>query len=80
MSEEPYVIDSAFTHSVAMADIVHAFNNPILIDLADDEGLMMVIGPDRAGNLLEIGCVESDDGPVVVHAMPARAKYLPRRR
>jgi hypothetical protein len=35
----------------------------------------MLIGPDHAGNLLEIGVVVSDGGPVVVHAMPARPTY-----
>lgn len=36
----------------------------------------MLVGPDHAGNLHEIGVVDSDDGPVIVHAMLARAKYL----
>ncbi len=41
-----------------------------------DEGLAMLVGPDSAGNLYEIGAVASDEGPVVVHAMPARPEYL----
>jgi hypothetical protein len=36
----------------------------------------MFIGPDRAGNLYEIGVVGTDEGPIVVHAMQARPKYL----
>jgi hypothetical protein len=28
------------------------------------------------GNLFEVGVVSSDEGPVIVHAMPARPKYL----
>jgi hypothetical protein len=36
----------------------------------------MVIGPDASGRLLEIGIVEGLEGPVVVHAMQSRAKYL----
>ena len=36
----------------------------------------MLIGPDQAGNLFEIGVVSSDQGPVIVHAMPARRQYL----
>lgn len=54
--------------------IVHAFNNPVRVEDLD-EGLVMLVGPDHAGNLLEIGVVTADDGPVVVHAMPARPKY-----
>ena len=41
-----------------------------------DDGFTMFIGPDQAGNLLEVGVVDSDDGPIVVHAMAARTKYL----
>lgn len=55
--------------------IVHAFDNPIFAE-GLDEGLTMLIGPDPAGNLYEIGVVTSDQGPVVVHAMAARPKYL----
>ncbi len=36
----------------------------------------MLVGSDHAGNVLEIAVIVSDEGPVVVHAMPARAKYL----
>ncbi|MDP8958801.1 MAG: hypothetical protein M3N51_06285 [Actinomycetota bacterium] len=54
--------------------ILHAFNNPILVEDLD-EGFTMLIGPDHAGNLYEIGVVESVEGPVVVHAMRARPKY-----
>lgn len=41
-----------------------------------DDGLTMLIGPDHAGNLYEIGVVDSEEGPVIVHAMPGRARYF----
>jgi hypothetical protein len=56
-------------------DIVHAYNNPIRVEELDDE-LFMLIGADRAGNLLEIGIASSSVGPIIVHAMEARPKYL----
>ena len=31
---------------------------------------------DQAGNLLEVGDIDSSDGPIIIHAMPARPKYL----
>jgi hypothetical protein len=34
--------------------IMHAFNNPIRVEDVD-EGLTMLVGPDSAGNLYEIG-------------------------
>jgi hypothetical protein len=36
----------------------------------------MLIGADPTGNLLEIGVIDSADGPIIVHAMTARPKYL----
>ena len=54
---------------------MHAFDNPISsMDL--DDGMTMFVGPDPAGNLLEIGVVGTDEGPLIVHAMPARPQYL----
>lgn len=73
--DRPVIAPSALRHGVSEDIIVHAFNHPIRVaDL--EEGLMMLIGPDSAGNLYEIGVVSADEGPVVVHAMPARSKYL----
>ncbi len=55
--------------------MLHAARN--YIDLFGlEEGLTMRVGPDRAGRLLEVGLVESDEGQVIVHAMPARDKLL----
>lgn len=45
----------------------------------EDDEVMMVVGADRAGNLVEVGVVDSDVGPVVIRALrPARRKFLPR--
>ena len=41
-----------------------------------DDGFVMFVGADTAGNLLEVGVIDSADGPIIVHAMPARSKYL----
>jgi len=73
--EAPLIAPSAYRHGVEEQTILHAFNNPIRSEDLED-GLVMLIGPDWAGNLYEIGVVDSEQGPVIVHAMPARAKYL----
>ncbi len=73
--EMPLIAPSARKHSIADADMTHAFNNPILIEDLDD-GFTMFIGGDRSGDLLEVGVVDGEDGPVIVHAMPARPQYL----
>jgi hypothetical protein len=40
----------------------------------------MRVGPANDGDLLEIGVLGIDtNDPVIVHAMPARPRYLPHR-
>jgi hypothetical protein len=68
-------VNSARKHGVSDETILHAFNNPVLVEDLD-ERMTMFIGPDQAGNLYEIGVVGTDEGPIVVHAMKARPKYL----
>ena len=36
----------------------------------------MLIGGGVTGALLEVGLVQAADGAVIVHAMPAREKFL----
>jgi hypothetical protein len=55
--------------------MIHAFNHPISVDALDD-GFTMFIGADPASNLFEVGVVDTSDGPMIIHAMPARPKYL----
>jgi hypothetical protein len=72
---KPRIVENARKHGVTVETILHAFNNPILVEDLGDR-MTMFIGPDRAGNLYEIGVVGTDEGPIVVHAMQARPKYL----
>lgn len=70
------ILDSAHRHDVENEDIEHALTNAIRYhDL--DEGLVMVVGPTRTGDLIEVGVVVPDeDEPYVVHAMAARQKFI----
>ena len=36
----------------------------------------MIIGPTRSAQLIKLGALNTDHGPVIVHAMTARRKYL----
>lgn len=72
----PAVAPTAYKHGLEDADILHAFRNAIRSEQIGDEGFVMLVGPDFAGNLLEVGLVETDEGPLIVHAMAARPKYL----
>jgi hypothetical protein len=73
--DAPLIATSARKHGIHDDDMIHAFNHPILVDDLDD-GLTMFVGADTAGNLLEVGVIDSSDGPIIIHAMPARPKYL----
>lgn len=73
--DAPLIANSARTHDIHDDDMLHAFNHPILVEDLDD-GLVMFVGADTAGNLLEIGVIDSTDGPIIIHAMTARPKYL----
>lgn len=74
MAVEPVVLASARKHGVRDEDSLHAYANPIRVLRLDD--LLMLIGPDAAGRLLEIGVSNADGIDFIVHAMPARPKFL----
>lgn len=54
--------------------MLHAYRHPIRVFDLDD--LVMLIGPDSSSRLLEVGVAESDGFDLIVHAMPARDKFL----
>lgn len=67
--------DSARKWGVAEDDMRHAVRWAIrAFDL--DEQFVMFIGPSRSGALLEIGVSHRTGAPRIVHAMPARNKFL----
>ena len=51
-----------------------AYRHPIRVFDLDD--LTLLIGADTAGRLLEVGVAESEGIEFIVHAMPARSKFL----
>ncbi|MDQ3986483.1 MAG: hypothetical protein M3280_08295 [Actinomycetota bacterium] len=44
-------------------------------EVAEDPVRYLVLGPDRAGNLLELVILDRPQGPAVIHAMKMRPKY-----
>ena len=70
------VHDSARRHGIEDADIVHAVDNALGVeDAGEDPDRWLVIGPDRAGNLLEVVVLVIDDAQIAIHAMPMRPKF-----
>ncbi len=78
------VLRSALRHGIPGEDIRHAIDNAVAVDeVADDPVRWLVLGPDRAGNLLELVVMDRPAGPAVIHAMPMRTAYrrlLPKGR
>lgn len=72
---EPLVLQSATRHRVAPADALHAWAYAHDA-FALGDGLVMYVGPDRSGRLLEIGLVDWHGELAIVHAMPARPQFL----
>ena len=73
---EPNILDHARKHGVPDEDIRHALRLSLVVHLEDD--VEMRIGPDRTGNLLEVGVRWREGQMTVFHAMEARPKNLPR--
>lgn len=77
MWSEPIILPSAHKHGIPEEDVLHAWRNAVDVWEQDDE-MTMLIGPDCSARLLEVGLVDSDQGPVIVHCMLARRKYFRR--
>jgi len=72
------VHDSARKHGVEDEDIRHAIDHALAIeDAGEDPDRWLVIGPVRAGNLLEVVVLTTvEDGTqLAIHAMAMRAKF-----
>ncbi len=69
-------LGSALRHGVESEDIQHALVHALAVDeVGEDLDRYLVLGPDRAGNLLELVVLDRPHGPAVIHAMPMRPHY-----
>jgi hypothetical protein len=70
---------SARRHGIRDADIQHAADHPVVVvdlDVDSDPPKILAIGPDRAGNLLEVILLElAADQLLAIHAMPLRRSF-----
>jgi hypothetical protein len=73
--DDPIIAQSALKHGLDEDQILHAYRNPIRVwDLGD--GFTMMIGANAAAIILEVGYIDGETAVVIVHAMPAREKFL----
>ena len=67
---------SARKRGVDDADIVHAVEHALVVADDEDERKVLYLGPDRAGNVLEVvAVVRDDDTEIVIHAMAMTPQY-----
>ncbi len=71
---DPVIVASARKHGVSDIDMLHAYRNPVRVFDVDD--LVMLIGADEVGRLLEVGVATAEGVEFIVHAMPARPTFL----
>ncbi len=69
--------ESAFKHGVTVEAIEHAVDNWMFWqDNINDTPNVLILGPDHAGNILEILAEPFGDELKVFHAMKARPQFL----
>ena len=74
---DPVILASARKHGISDKDMLHAYRNPIRVFQLEE--LVMLIGADEPGRLLEVGVVTGEGVDFIVHAMDARPRFLRRR-
>lgn len=68
-------ISPALTHGLGKEDILHAYRNAIRVWPLGD-GFTMVLGPNAAAIILDVGYVEGNAAVDTVYAMRARKRFL----
>ncbi len=72
------IAPTAHRHGITDEDIRHALRNLIAVaDDPNDEDVTLFLGADRAVNLIEVGVLATDDGPLIIHAMAGRTRRFP---
>jgi hypothetical protein len=74
MEKDPVIAASARKHGITDNDMLHAYRNPIRVFELDD--LVMLIGGDESGRMLELGVAAAEGIEFIVNAMSARDKFL----
>ena len=70
------ILPSSRRDSIDDEDIQHAVEHALVIEEVGEDPLrFLTLGPDRAGNLLELVVLDRPQGPAIIHAMKMREKY-----
>jgi hypothetical protein len=73
---------SARRHGISDDAIRHALLHHFAYAAdSEDELVDLLLGPDHAGNLIEVGVLDTGEDRVIIHAMPARlSRFFPAER
>jgi len=67
---DPVIVARARKHGITDDDMLHGYRNPIRVFELDD--LIMPIGGDESGRMLEVEVATAEGIEFIVHAMPGR--------
>jgi hypothetical protein len=68
------VTSSARKHGIAVEDMLHAVEHALRVVDQDDE-MVLYIGGDTTGRLLEVVVMNTEAGGRIVHAMELRQRF-----
>lgn len=71
---DPAVVASARRHGISDDDMLHAYRHPARVFVLSD--LVMLVGADTSGRLLEVGVAAAAGMDFIIHAMAARPRFL----
>lgn len=72
------VLWSAHRHGVATESIDHVLRHAGVVEqISEDPSRYLVLGPDEAGNLLELVVLDRPQGPAVIHAIGDERQVSP---
>ncbi len=71
----PRTLPSARKHGLSDRSILHAISIAFRVVRIETD-LVLIIGPDENGQLLEVIVADPDDDARIIHAMPLRQRFM----
>ncbi|MEN9621529.1 MAG: hypothetical protein RL499_1722 [Actinomycetota bacterium] len=72
---KPRILPSARKHGLPDHSILHAVSIAFRVVRIEAE-MVLIIGPDENGQLLEVIVADPDDDARIIHAMPLRRRFV----
>jgi len=70
------ILGSANRHGIDPSDVDHALRHALVVEEVGEDPLRYpLLGPDAAGNMLDLVVMDRPQGPAVIHAMQMQAQY-----